>query len=336
MICPHCHKNVKRKERTGRQCTFCKKRFALEPKENRLNLHDVRLMRLAGQLSGNGSFRYTTNQLYYAAVRKSLPARLTMRAGPVLVPFGAFVLAMIGVCSDKPLLVVVAAALVIAWVFFVVYPVANPRKRRIVPSMTYLQFVQALDQWGRTYGSDLAGMVREDQARLPGNPPQPGTVLLCPDRPTLAGLAANHVPQRHNLALAQHVHEVPAGVPVVLLHDVGIEGYQFAAHARAALGGRVVADVSPRPATVKAAKSAVRLRNSPPPPEAVGWLRASGLVTGDEAAWLAKGWWSPVAALRPSTVIGRVTTAVDRTADPDRRAAAGVGFLTWPGAGRTA
>jgi hypothetical protein len=333
MICPHCHKTVKRKERTNLQCAFCKKRFALEPKDNALNLHDVRLMRLAGQLSGNGSVRYTTHQIYYAAARKSLRPNRTRFAGRILLSILAVVmLTGLGINNGSPVLFIGTAAIVIGWTLYVVHRVSTRRTRKIVPSMTHAQFVNALDKWRERYGSDLAGVVREDRARLPGNPPQPGLVVLCPDPPTLAGLAANHVPARHNVALAQRISEVPAGVPVVLLHDVGVDGFTFAAKARAELGDRVVADLSPRPATVRAAKAAVRLRQPAPPPEVVGWLQATGWVTTDEAAWLAKGWWSPVAALRPSTVIGRVTAAANRTADPDRRAAAAVGFLTWPAA----
>jgi hypothetical protein len=60
----------------------------------------------------------------------------------------------------------------------------------------------------------------------------------------------------------------------------------------------------------------------------------AGTLTPPELAWLAQGWWSPVAALRPSALITRVAGAVERAgnADPERRAAAAVGFLTWPGA----
>jgi hypothetical protein len=79
-------------------------------------------------------------------------------------------------------------------------------------------------------------------------------------------------------------------------------------------------------------KNALRRRDQAPEPALIEQLR--GILTDAELEWLAQGWWSPVAALRPSILVGRVTTAVERapTRDPDRRAAAAVGFLTWPGA----
>jgi hypothetical protein len=119
---------------------------------------------------------------------------------------------------------------------------------------------------------------------------------------------------------------------VVLLHDVSVDGYRFAAGARAALGSRVVADLTPRPSVVKAAKGSVKLRQPAPPPETIRWLLASGMLADVDVEWLSHGWWSPIAALRPSALVGRVAAAVQRGGDPDRRSAAAVGFLTWPGA----
>jgi hypothetical protein len=82
------------------------------------------------------------------------------------------------------------------------------------------------------------------------------------------------------------------------------------------------------------AKSALRLRDNPPPLESIKALNATGLLSAVELGWLAKGWWSPVAALRPAALIGRIETALDRAGvgDPDRETAAAVGFMTWPAA----
>jgi hypothetical protein len=334
MICPHCNRNVKRKERTDRKCGSCHKRFALEPKENVLNLHDVRMMKLATQLGNNGGYRYTTTQLWYSAARKAL--RKTGRF-----PIGGFMFALIAVpvlgvlggVLDAPFLWAIAAVLTLGWLIYLTVRIARRNRRVIQPPMTHRDFVtKALDEWRRTYGGDVPGVVREDMVRIDKPPAQPSLAVLCPDHAALVGLYANDVPRRHNVALASRPDQVPPGVPVVLLHDVSVPGYRFAADARAALGGRVVGDLTPRPSATKAAKAAVRLRYHAPPPDVLRWLRASNLLAEADVEWLARGWWSPVAALRPSALVGRVAAAVQRSGDPDRRAAAAVGFLTWPGA----
>jgi hypothetical protein len=118
---------------------------------------------------------------------------------------------------------------------------------------------------------------------------------------------------------------------VVLLHDTSVAGYQFAAHARAFLPGRTVVDASTRPSTLKSTRKAFRLREPAPPADTIAALRTARILAEPELDWLAKGWWSPVAAMRPAALIARVETAAERTTvDPDRRAASAVGFMTWP------
>jgi hypothetical protein len=333
MICPHCRKNLKRKERPGQQCTHCKKGFALEPKENPLTLHDIRMMRLSELLSNNGTYRFTSHQLYYAAARKALRKAGRFPVGQFLVSLiGVPILYLIGTAGDVPFFLIPAVLVTVGWVIYIAVRIARRKHRRVQPPMTHAQFVTAaLNPWKKTYRGDVPGLVREERVHLGEDPPHPALVVLCPDHPTLIGLWVNGVTARCNVALVQRIRRVPAGVPVALLHDVSVEGYRFAAEARATLGRRVVTDLTPRPGAVKGAKGAVRLREARPPAEVVGWLGETGLLTGPDVDWLASGWWSPVAALRPSTVIGRVATAAQRAGDPDRRAAATVGFLTWPG-----
>jgi hypothetical protein len=334
MICPHCNRNVKRKERTNNVCDSCKKRFALEPKENSLNLHDVRVMKLATHLGNDGGYRFTTTQLWYAASRKAIA-----RTGRF--PVGKFVLSAIAV----PALIVAdiaagglffsigAAVLTVGWAIYLTVRHANRNNRYIRPPMSHRDFVdKMLDGWRATYGGDVPGVVREDGIRPDWQVPQPVLAVLSDSHPALVGLYANDVHRRHNVALVHRPGQVPAGVPVVLLHDVSVDGYRFAAEARAALGSRVVADLTPRPSVVKAAKGSVKLRHPAPPAETMHWLRASGTLAEADLEWLALGWWSPIAALRPSALVGRVAAAVQRAGDPDRRSAAAVGFLTWPGA----
>jgi hypothetical protein len=77
VICPHCSADLKRKQRYRRRCSKCRKTFALEPKENSLHLHDLRVRRLAAVLADPlrpeaAPLRYTADQLRLAASRKAL------------------------------------------------------------------------------------------------------------------------------------------------------------------------------------------------------------------------------------------------------------------------
>lgn len=334
MICPHCNRNVKRKERTNNVCDSCKKRFALEPKENSLNLHDVRMMKLATHLGNDGAYRYTTTQLWYAVSRKAITRSGRFPVGKfVLSAIAVPALTVLGFAADAPFFWFVAAALTVIWSIYLIVRHANRNNRYIRPPMSHQDFVdKLLDAWRRTYGGDVPGVVREHGIRPERQMPQPVLVVLSDSHPALVGLYANDVHRRYNVSLAHHPGQATGGAPVVLLHDVSVDGYRFAAEARAALGSRVVADLTPRPSVVKAAKGSVKLRHPAPPAETMGWLRASGMLAEADLEWLAHGWWSPIAALRPSALVGRVATAVQRGGDPDRRSAAAVGFLTWPGA----
>ncbi len=68
MKCPHCLAELRYRERTGRSCSYCQKTFALEPRENKLSLSDLRLRGIAERLSGKGTYRYTAQQLAHAVV----------------------------------------------------------------------------------------------------------------------------------------------------------------------------------------------------------------------------------------------------------------------------
>jgi hypothetical protein len=190
-----------------------------------------------------------------------------------------------------------------------------------------------LEPWRRLYQADPPHMVWETRVPAAPVPAEPVLAVLSPDGSVLACLAANEVPARFNLALAPRIDQVPAHAPAVaVLHDASAAGYLFAAKARAELAPRPVLDISPRPRSLMSARGAVRLRASAPGVAVMRQL--AGELTPPELEWLAKGWWSPVAALRPSALIRRVLGAAERAgdADPERRAAAAVGFLTWPGA----
>lgn len=335
MICPHCRRNLNYKERGGQTCGSCRKRFAVEPRDNALRLHDMKLTRLSQQLSGNGAYRYTISQLHYNASRKAVRSKAGFPAGALAFStVAAIVFCVLAACADLPVLLIPAALLVVGWTIFVVYRVATRRTRRIDLPIDRHAFMRlAVDGWQKTYGQDLAGLVRDRALTdLPERSSSPVLTVLAPAREALDALRVNDVVNRYRVTLAHSFDQVPPGVPIVLLHDVSMAGYHWAGQARAAFGQRVVADLTPRPKAARTAKAALRLRVPAPAEDVVGQVRASRLLDDDEVDWLAKGWLTPIASVRSSNLVNRVAAAVKRSADPDERKAAAVGFMSWPGA----
>ncbi|MFC8045239.1 hypothetical protein [Nocardia sp. NPDC057353] len=331
MICPHCQTSLLYRQRSGRVCSSCRRPFALEPKESPFRLHDLRVHRLAEKLSDGRGLLYTGPQLYFAAGRKTLPSTgrtYTMAAVgyTVLIVVIGVVLWATGLVRHGPVAVGVVVAIVAVNVLLLL---ARPRLRRhaTVPMQrSYPDFAaQVLRPWQRVYGAPPPRLARDDLP--PSTVPQPRIALLCPDRPTLACLAANNAPATWQLALCDRVEQVPPEVPVLVLHDASAAGIGWAWQVRAALGPRAL-PLGLSPAAVRTARWAVRVKERPVDPVAL----PPGMAAADRE-WLLDGWWSPVAALPPARLLALVQRGVDRVAeaaDPDRRRAARVGFLTWP------
>jgi len=341
MTCPHCLANLTQRDRPNLTCSKCDKKFAFDPKTNPLMLHDLLLGKVVDRLSDNGRLRYTATQLWYASARKT--ARLDVqRVRPgAMALFVAVILGIAALGVEKGFEFHNVTAVVgysIPLLIFVVVGIWWLRRRwrrTIGVRLPWEKFDRdVVRRWQGIYGEPPRGMVYDATFRAPVVPPEPALAVLSPDKSVLACLQANLVPERLSVALARRVGQVPPGVPVLLLHDASPAGCRLAGHVRAALPGRIVLDGGLRPQKVMAGKAAVRLRTARLREDEVAALRALGTLTDKELEWLAKGWWSPVAAVRPDALITKVQTTVGRalTGDPAHGAAAAVGFLTWPAA----
>jgi len=339
MICPHCNTSLKRKERGGSRCGKCRRPFAFDPKDNPLKLHDVLVRKLVDKLSDGGKLRFSTTQFYYAAVRKTV--REASGAGisvvAVVVLLGVLACGGLGVVQGIqegqlegvaiymiPVLAVVVG--VPLWIY-------HRRWRPIEPKVRRANFqADVLRRWLGVYHSDPPGLVEDAGYLRPVVPPEPTLAVLSPDKGVLVCLAANGVPQRLGVALVSRPADLPAGVPVLLMHDASAIGCLLAAQLRVAQPGRRVIDAGLRPRHVMSAKGALMLRAAPVKEPQLAVLRATGEFTEKELAWLARGWWSPVGALRPAVLIAKVEATVSRAlaGDSARREAEKVGFMTWP------
>ncbi|MGY4100221.1 hypothetical protein ACW2Q0_11810 [Nocardia sp. R16R-3T] len=334
MICPHCTANLLYKERGGRRCSTCQRQFALEPKESPFRLHDIRVRKLAERLGDGRGLRYTLVQLWYAAGRKQVPdvqrvfkrVRIGVSVAIVVVAF------FLMVSGAVPAGVVIALGALILVAAVVGLRAGRPwflRRATVRMPVPYNVFRRdVVGRWAPVYGGPPPGSVDETLARPPAVD-RPRIAVLCPDASVLACLAVNNVAQTWAMALADRIDRLPADVPVIVLHDASLSGVALAGKARAALGSRaVVVGLSPR--AVLANASVLRLRE--PQRQDTAFLRGEPLSEA-EIEWLAAGWWSPIAALPPAkmlTVLERAVERIEDAADPDRRRAREVGFLTWP------
>lgn len=116
----------------------------------------------------------------------------------------------------------------------------------------------------------------------------------------------------------------------MVLHDASALGALLAPLLRQAHPDRVVLDAGLPAAAVRTRRGAVHRVAKAPRASAADLRSVAGLSEAD-AAWLAQGFWSPIAAVPPSRLEAVVTAAV-RQALAARAAElrSPDGFLTWP------
>jgi hypothetical protein len=336
--CPHCHRNLLRKQRSGGRCSRCRRPFAFDPKTNHLRLHDLRVMRLAQALSDGGRLRYTPGQLAVRAGRRERLHRQPPLPGPAptvppprgsdgllgcSVTVGVLAVGCLGALLAIPswrtpagiglgllggfavLLVAVAAATRMA---------RSPRalaeagREPPLPAGPRAFF----GPWLRVYRTPPPGMVWPPEWPAFTDPPPPTVeaVVACPDREVLACLAANGVPERLGVSLTSDPALVPGHLPVVLLHDAGLPWCRYAARLRRSRPGPVVtAALRPRQVMATANLPSRWVRGVT---EAdVHAVAALEPLTADELAWLRTA-WTPLLELSPRQLVLATERAVLR------------------------
>ncbi|MFI6334342.1 hypothetical protein [Streptomyces sp. NPDC050535] len=352
MICPHCEKSLLRKERPGNVCGFCRRTYALDPKTNDLRLSDLRVRRVMGTLTDQGQLPCTPGQLWYALSRKSLrESGVQLGCGCLPAYFGA-ALCFVGLITRLPLVAVGGGLLLLVALGLLIAKQAGVGRGR--PKIARSAFRSGpLAEWRRVYGSLPPGMVdddrlpdRADDHRVSGRagdhrPPYGQAVpaaaataaLICPDLSVAVCLAAAGVPARHGLTLLTDPRRLTGYGPVIVLHDASAQGLLLVRRLRVALPGRTVIDAGLPLRRLRESRGAVPFRDTGPSEADMAELAASGEFTPAELKWLAKGWSYPLVGVPPArllAVVDRVAERVTTAADPQRRRAASLGFLTWP------
>ncbi|MFD7572632.1 hypothetical protein ACFV6U_19210 [Streptomyces sp. NPDC059810] len=348
MICPHCAAQLAARERTGQTCARCAHRFALDPKVHGRGMHDLRIRRIAERATDGGRLQVTLTQLWYLSRVSTVlwdakpahgirPGVRWLVAAPLallLLVTGHLVHGMAGA------LAVAAAVVVVVVASSLRYGPAVRAWSSITPSES--AFRQAMTGPWRTVYEQLPPGVVDDDPRVPAPRESGGgrheAVVLCTDHAVAVFLRANAVPARLKARLVEAepaaAHEaladLPAGLPVVVLHDASALGALLAPLLRLAHPGRVVVDAGLPVSAVRTRRGAVHRISTTSTVDAADLRSVAGL-SEEDAAWLAGGRWSPLAAVPPALLEAVVTAAVERAlsarpADPRSTD----GFLTWP------
>ncbi len=257
MKCPHCGADLKYRERSNYTCSKCHKQFALEPKRNKLKLHDLAFRRRLDQLGQQGTLYFTVDQLRYQMNRK----HLTELAKPFSVWRGFSLIIpimLLSICVIGPLLQMVFTSVsrqfteiiripIIVFVFIIGMSIAifvsYLRSRGdIAPIPSLPEFERdVLRRWEEIYPGELERLIRPDLlAHLPDSPPASRMrgALVCAQRDILNFLQANRVPARLGLALLpfkepfsttqqaalDRLRSQPT-LPVLVLHDASPTGW---------------------------------------------------------------------------------------------------------------
>ncbi|QES46938.1 hypothetical protein DEJ50_02810 [Streptomyces venezuelae] len=354
MICPNCSTQLKRRQRTGQKCSHCHRRFALDPKLHGRGMHDLRIRRCVDSLTDGGRLTVTITQLWYRSRTSTHTWRAREAHGVrhwirrlVTLPVCAGLLVCWALTHGLLAFLSAAAAvavLIAAPQCFPYYP-ARPAGSSVSPSEWHFRRLMT-GQWQPAYGGLPPGVVDDAGTAAPGNaapkPRRPRAVILCTDHAVAVFLAANEIPGRLQAVLveadpgAAHdaLVDLPGRLPVVVLHDASALGALLAPLLRIAHPDRAVVDAGLPVAAVRHRSGVVHCVSTVRTP-AVAELRSVARLSEEDAAWLADGFWSPIAAVPPPRLAALVETAVERAVA--MAAAAGrpgsapeYGFLSWP------
>ncbi|QKW48313.1 hypothetical protein [Streptomyces buecherae] len=354
MTCPHCQARLLRKERVGSTCSRCQRAFALDPKVHGRGMNDLRIRRRARQVTQDGRLKVTLTQFWYLThtgnhyTEARLPSGKPRRyVWPLVAPVVAGIIAGTIALPVQPGLKWWLAAMACLFVCGVAakaqdsYTPARPAWASVEPSYASFRAMMR-GRWTQVYGALPAGIVDDELYVAPARPAiVPRVALLCSDRAVVAFLSVNGLPRRLEMTVAPTVDELPADVPVVVLHDASARGALLALETRATLPGRVVVDAGLSVRTARDRRLVRRL--SEPSGVSSAYLRTAAGLPLTLADWLADGWWYPVAAVPPARLVTVVERAVEQAVeqgriagDPRHRRAATTGFMTWPAAPGTA
>nr|WTB29524.1 hypothetical protein OG781_08465 [Streptomyces sp. NBC_00830] len=373
MICPRCAASLTGKQRNGRICVHCGKRFALDPAVHGKGMHDIRIRGISERATDHGRLKITLTQLWYLSRSrnyawagrdpKGVPAKIRwLVALPVAAALVACAVLTGGLLAFLACAAACAALVVASSMRH--RPGQLPHAQIIPAERTFRALMNG--SWSAAYGGLPKGVVDDarPEPRLRGanrsgaSVPvsRPKAAILCTDRVVALFLTVNGIPARLEAVLVEvadadgsrgrpnvlaaalsALAQYRSGLPVVVLHDADPQGVLLAPLIRGAQPDRVVVDAGLPVSAARGKQGVVRLARHDPLADAEQLRTVAGLPEAD-AQWLGEGFWSPLAAVPPRVLESIVVRAVERALAaprPTPREALTHGFLTWPEAPRT-
>lgn len=291
------------------------------------------MRRILGAVSGHGRFRYTDEQVWYLShlyPRRPKPeppgppgpwyARRQSKDALQGAGIAAALLA-VGHVFDVGVLLVLAALFGIGSVIVLFEDRPHVTYRNAPRPMLTIEGFRhtVIRPWTAVYG-EPPGRIRPGGSTV--DTARPLLTIVTTSASVRRCLDENGVTERLSLAFAPSTQAALTGVPSAVLHDIGAAAFREAA--------ATPVDITPTPAVALAASWSVWFRDRPPSSRERRRLRRGDHVSAADAAVLNDGWWSPLDGIPPGPLIALVTGAWKRLADPDARAAAEFGFMSWP------
>lgn len=333
MICPHCNQSIKYKERNNNICSKCSKEFAFEPKTDSLQLSDVYFSNSVKKLSKDGKFFFTPQQLHFAVSRKKI--RNNQSVYWMLIPLiiVTVVLSFIfgkAIFKDVANVIFAAGVFIVLWIILVsIY--SRYRRKNVTLPQPFDEFEQTvLSRWRQIYGKFPNKMLVNNSLPNEFNF-SPKGIIFCEDNETAMWLFANSAVPNFaivaNYSLLENLLKKYSGVPVFVLHNASIEGYQFFEKVKQQFGKQArIFDIGFRPQNV-IKTNLMKFR------EKVSSANFS-FLTSEENKWLNEGYYTPLFVMRPEKLIQYVNKKLEKrakfaVADNSEAKAKSIGFMTW-------
>lgn len=348
MKCPHCGLDLKQTERPNYTCSFCSKKFALDPKGNMFQLHDVLFDKIIEQLHKGGRWYYTLDQLRHRAGRKAARAKLASRKGclPFVLILGFLACTIGNISSPGPLASFIWGLIVLVLMLLMIFsPYIFPFTSRLPLDLTeFSQGVMA--RWRLVYRTPTNLLDEYAIKNLDDSTPPPDyvrAVVACPERDVLVCLRANDAPRKLNIQLVPTTRpfspteqatlarlQREPELPLLLLHDASPQGCLLPQTIIPSLGLRSqhnIVDLGLRPS--QAIKEKMMILGTPldknmiallkkhqtgqPPPADAPFTRGIAL-SKKEVKWLKRGFYTPILSVTPVRLVKMIYDALQQVA----------------------
>ncbi|MES2572632.1 MAG: hypothetical protein V4710_21595 [Verrucomicrobiota bacterium] len=330
MKCIHCGTDSTYKERSGRVCPKCKRKFAFEPREGD-PVTDALFEKAIAKVSGEGKIRWGVEHLYYEVCRRKKSGQASFVAGIIFAVLSLFFFILV-FFAEAPFAPVGIFSLI---TFIATCACIVAVLKRPYVSVDLATFNRLWDRWKAAHGTPESVIQRAPEVTLPREFESDlgdysfDRAVICDRARTVDLLVANNFHFENNCAILS-IDGYPQGpfpiirkmlkrnpkLQVFVLHDASVAGCQLAHRLVTdpewfgGAGLRVI-DLGLRPRHARPFKGLL-LRGAGVP------LSVGNGLEANELEWLDKNELA-LAAIRPEQVLKRLFAGLQAHANDDPR-----------------